>query len=126
VNAAAKGSYYKLRTKRWLETKGYAVAFMERIQWIPKGHGHMIPVKRDQFGADLLAMNRDEMILVQVKFGKGSRAAARRTFDTFPIPPFVSTWIVSWEARARTPEIQVYAFSGRATRSLHDSRTVTA
>lgn len=114
MNAAATGAYYKRRTKMWLERHGYVVAYMERVQWIPgKPGARMIPVKRDQFGADLLAMNREAMALVQVKFQRkeASTAAARRTFDQFPIPPFVQTWIVVWGPRQREPEIQSYVFS---------------
>lgn len=117
-SAAAKGAYYKLRTKKWLEARGYAVAFLERVQWIPPRvpGGRMIPIKRDQLGADLLAMSRSEVILAQVKGGgtaRRQRAAARRTFDQFPIPAFVQTWIVTWQPRAREPEIQNYVTSER-------------
>jgi hypothetical protein len=114
VNAAATGAYYKRRTKKYLEGRGFAVAYMERIQWIPgRRGGPMIPVKRDQFGADLLAMNLDTMALVQVKFQRtaGGTAAARRAFDKWPIPRFVQTWIVVWAPRQREPEIQSYVFS---------------
>ncbi len=115
-SAAATGAYYKRRTKKWFEDRGYAVAYMERIQWIPgKGRARMIPIKRDQFGADLLVMNLDTMALVQVKFQRtgGGTAAARRAFDKFPIPRFVQTWIVVWAPRQREPEIQTYVFSRR-------------
>ncbi|HEV8502504.1 MAG TPA: hypothetical protein VGR63_13065 [Casimicrobiaceae bacterium] len=114
MNAAATGAYYKRRTKKYLEGRGFAVAYMERIQWIPgRRGGPMIPVKRDQFGADLLAMNLDTMALVQVKFQRtaGGTAAARRAFDKWPIPRFVQTWIVVWAPRQREPEIQSYVFS---------------
>lgn len=118
MTAAAAGAYYKRRTKKWLEDRGFAVAYMERVQLIPGKDGRpTIPVKRDQFGADLLAMKRDTMALVQVKFQRteSSTAAARRTFDQFPIPPFVQTWIVVWAPRQRAPEIQSYVFSRGAT-----------
>jgi hypothetical protein len=129
TTAAAKGSYYKLRTKRWLEAHGFAVAFMERIHWIPARTpgGRMIPIKRDQFGADLLAMSRDALILVQVKGGtaRGHRAAGRREFDKFPIPPFVRTWIVSWQPHARAPEIQDYVTSDRDPKVRTDGEATT-
>lgn len=112
MSASAKGNYYKLRTKKWLEAKGYAVAFMERLMWLPpKQPGdRMIPVKRDQFGSDLLAMNAEEVIFVQVKFGAtrpgaGNIAAARKEFLKYRFPPFTQRWIVLWEPRAREPDI---------------------
>jgi hypothetical protein len=116
MNAAATGAYYKRRTKKWLESRGFAVAYMERIQWIPgKGGRPMIPVKHDQFGADLLAMNLSTIALVQVKFQRtaDSTAKARRAFDKWPIPRFVQTWIVVWAPRQREPEVQSYVYSRR-------------
>lgn len=111
-SAAAKGSYYKLRTKRWLEAKGYAVAFLERIHWIPPREpgGRMIPIKRDQLGADLMAVSADAIILVQVKFGTNRRgaghlAAGRREFAKYAMPALVQRWIVIWAPRMREPEI---------------------
>jgi hypothetical protein len=112
MSASAKGNYYKLRSKRWLEAKGYAVAFMERMLWIPphRPGDRMIPVKRDQFASDLLAMTGDELIFVQVKFGAtrrgaGNIAAARREFAKHTFFQGSQQWLVIWEPRAREPEI---------------------
>lgn len=106
-SASSKGTYYKLRTKKWLEAKGYAVAFMERMMWIPakKPGDRMIPIKRDQFGSDLMAMNLEEIIFVQVKFGASTVAAARHEFAKHVFPPLAQRWVVIWTARAREPEI---------------------
>lgn len=106
-SAAAKGSYYKLRTKRWLEAQGYVVAYLERLLWIPnkKDLSRMIPVKQDQLGSDLLAMNVEELIFVQVKLGTSGVAKAVKTFATFPFPPTVQRWVVCWTPRAREPHV---------------------
>lgn len=111
-SASAKGNYYKLRTKKWLEAKGYAVAFMERIMWIPPKEpgGRLIPIKRDQFGADLLAVSKTELIFVQVKLKgptntSGLRASAIAEFAKHIIPAFAQQWVVIWEPKAREPEI---------------------
>ena len=52
---ASRGAAAKARTKKWLQECGYLVADMEKMYfiWTPKGR---IPVKRDQLGADLLAL----------------------------------------------------------------------
>lgn len=112
ASASSRGNYYKLRTKRWLEAKGYAVAFMERMLWIPakRPGDRMIPVKHDQFGSDLLAMCDRELVFVQVKFGStrrgaGHLAAGRREFLRYPFPADTRQWIVVWALRAREPEI---------------------
>ena len=77
--AAAKG-----RTKKYLQERGYQVADLEVVRYIFAKGGRM-PVKRDQFGSDLLAVNDLEVVFVQVKSGKtatgGTFAGARREFE---------------------------------------------
>ena len=108
-SAAAKGSYWKARTVKWLEARGYQVAYLERMffVWTPKGQ---IATKRDQFASDLLAMNGDEIVFVQVKGGESRRdglAAARRKFAAFAFPRGTKQWLVLWAPKARQPEIEV-------------------
>jgi hypothetical protein len=109
MSAASKGAYWKLRTKRWLEARGYQVAFMERVHWIQTDTGR-VPVKKDQLGSDLLAVSRDRIVFVQVKGGKTGRsnlAAGRTTFAQFVFPAGTQQWVVMWKPRAREPEIVV-------------------
>lgn len=103
-SAAQKGSYYKGKTKKWLEAQGYQVGFMERM-FMLFIKGRMIPMKKDQFASDLLAMSEDEIIFVQVKMGKDHISEARKEFDKFVFPCFAQKWIVAWEMRAREPII---------------------
>jgi hypothetical protein len=108
-SAAAKGAYYKLRTKRFLEAQGYQVGFLERVLFIHTAKGR-VPIKRDQFGSDLLALNATRIVFVQVKGGRSRHdqlAAARRAFAAFAFPPGTEQWIVLWAPRARRPEIEV-------------------
>jgi hypothetical protein len=100
MSAVSRGNYYKLRTKRWLEQKGYQVAFLERVLWIRK-----VPVKHDQFASDLLAMNEDSLIFVQVKLNRANVARAREEFRRHVFAPGAQRWIVVWEPRAREPDI---------------------
>lgn len=102
---ANKGNYYKLRTKKWLEKKGYQVAFLERMMWIFTKDKKMIPIKKDQFGSDLLAVNEDQIIFVQVKFNRSNVADAHKEFAKYTFPKFADKWIVVWEVRAREPEV---------------------
>ena len=105
---ASRGAAAKGRTKKWLIAQGYAVADMEVVRWVmtPKGRR---PVKRDQFGADLVAMNHLRIVFVQVKSGDpkswGTFPAARRKFDEFTWAPGVERWIVAWAPRSRAPRI---------------------
>lgn len=106
---AQKGAYYKNRTKAWLEARGWSVGFLERVMWIPSRDPlkpeDRIPIKRDQFGADLLAMKPDAVAFVQVKFGRDKVLDAVREFGKFPFPPFVEQWVVVWTKGAHNPEV---------------------
>lgn len=70
--------------------------------------GQNFGVKSDQFGADLLAMNADELIFIQVKGGKNCRngmASARQLFDDFNFPNGTKRWLMMWQPRAHHPQI---------------------
>ena len=111
---AAKGSYYKLRTKKWLIARGFQVASLEVVRWIygrwPNGRrGRLMPVKFDQFGSDLLAVNADRIVFVQVKGGEAARTGffpeSRRTFETFTFPPGSRQVVIAWAPRASKPRV---------------------
>src|SRR3990167_8516870 len=97
---AQRGAYYKARTKRWLEARGYHVLDLEVVRWIVKPDGTRIPVKHDQLGSDLEAVNETEIIFVQVKGGEaekgGTFPAARRKFAEFRFPPWAQCWVIAW------------------------------
>ena len=105
---ANKGNYYKYRTKSWLEKKGYKVGFLERMQRIYT-KGRIIPVKKDQFASDLLAVSSDEIIFIQVKFNSKVEsknvAEAVKEFHKFAFPKWAKKWIVVWQPRIREPNI---------------------
>jgi hypothetical protein len=108
-SAAGTGSYYKLRSKRFLEAEGFTVALLERLQLIPPkvAGGRMIPIKRDQLGSDLLAVSADRIVFVQVKFGRNNVAAGRKAFAAFPCPRPAEQWILVWTKGAREPDVIV-------------------
>ena len=105
----AKGAYYKSRSRKWLEAHGFTVFDMEVVRFV--GYPNRIPVKRDQLGADLGAMNAERLILIQCKGGDaatgGTFPQARREFGQFVFPDFVERWILGWPPRAREPRIIV-------------------
>lgn len=111
-SAAAKGSHYKARTKAWLEKRGYDVAFLERMFLLHKpadklrpGESPMIPIKRDQMGADLLAVSETEILFVQVQLGREHIAKRRAEFSQHRCPPPAKQWLVIWEKGGREPEV---------------------
>lgn len=107
---ASRGAQAKSRTKKWLIAKGYQVGNLEEVRWVfkPDGGGR-IPVKRDQFGSDLLAVSAREIVFVQVKSGASAATGrfpeARRRFADFRFPPNSKQWVVAWAPRAREPRI---------------------
>src|SRR5207249_3360537 len=102
--------------KRWFERQGYAVAFLERVLWI-QGKTGLVPLKKDQYGADLEAKSPTRTIYAQVKGGLSCRsqlAAARGEFAKYPLAPSDEQWIVMWPPQAREPEIEVCAVGPKA------------
>ena len=69
-----KGRYYLLKTRDWLKDKGYEVEIIEKTQRIvtkdDRGKQFVMFMKKDLWGGDLVARNRDELIWVQVKSNK--------------------------------------------------------
>ena len=123
ISNAARGAYYKKRSKTWLEAQGYITWDMEKRHniYAMKGGKPVLvhSVMKDQLGADLGAMTMDEdgaglpegsglIVFVQVKGGATARsglAAARRKFREFPFPHICKRHIHVWLPRARAPEI---------------------
>ena len=109
-SAVATGSYYQHRTKVWLHQQGYVVEPLQLYGWIKTTRG-LRPVKRDAFASDLLAVSAQKTLFCQVKGGasRAKLAAARAAFAKYPLAPGEEQWIVTWQPRAREPEIHVVA-----------------
>ena len=119
VSNAQRGAYYKGRTKRWLVAQGWQVGNLEEVRWIYRPGRPPMPLKRDQFGADLLAVSGEGIVFVQVKSVKsgaigGTFPEARRQFAmfTYPAATYRSTgiavvrrWVVAWAPRSRSPRV---------------------
>ena len=72
-SSAKIGAYYKTRSRKWLEARGWQVADMEVVRTVwTRRHSALksFAIKRDQFGSDLLAMDSTQCMFVQVKGGK--------------------------------------------------------
>jgi len=109
-NSARRGAYFKGRTRRWLLRHGYQIAEFEVVRWVGAPGGARFPVKRDQWGADLVAMDATRIVFVQVKGGTAARGNfpdARRKFAAVTWAPGVERWIVAWLPRARDPRVVV-------------------
>ena len=100
----AKGNYYQKKTKEWFEKEGYTVYPMEfaRSIYTPKG---VIYMKRDIAGADLMAMNGEEIIFIQCKTSKGDINKGIKELNAHPYPKDTKKIVVRWELRAKEPTI---------------------
>lgn len=105
----SRGARAKGKTKQWLERRGYQVADMEIVRTVWRDGRPAFQVKRDQFGADLLALGHNTIVFVQVKSGKvaasGSFPQARREFGKYQFPEAARTLIVAWPPDARVPRV---------------------
>ena len=100
------GNYYKYKTKKYLEDKGYDVDFLERyIRWLDKKTNSVKMFKKDIFSSDIIAMNENELIFIQVKQGKKNIAEAIKKFNTYHFPKFVGLYIYVWDKGYKEPEI---------------------
>jgi hypothetical protein len=105
MSNASKGNYYKLKTRDWLAEKGYIVDVIEKLksQFIPATK-RVIYQKKDVLGADLIAVNDHETILVNSVFSKTHVAAHVKEFKKYPAGG-CRRWVVVWEIRVKEPEI---------------------
>lgn len=105
---ARRGAYYKGKSRRLLERLGYEVGNLEEVRMVGRGE-RLVPVKRDQFGADLLAMSHNDILFVQVKSArKGGRvdlARARRAFAGHVFAQGTRRCIHVWRYRRREVEV---------------------
>ena len=105
-----KGRYYLLKTRDWFKDKGYEVEIIEKTQRIvtkdDRGKQFVMFMKKDLWGGDLVARNRDELIWVQVKSNKGDIGRGiKQLSEDDNWPDNVKRLVVCWEPRVREPEI---------------------
>ena len=106
---ADKDSYHKLKTKDWLKDKGYHVELMERQQRITvedkkTGLYKVVWIRKDILGADLIAVNDTETILVGSVLGSKNVARNLKKFKEYPSGG-LKRWLVVWRPRIKEPEL---------------------
>ena len=62
-------------------------------------------MKRDLWGADLVAKNSTELIFIQCKTNRSDIAKGIKELNKTKWPVFVKLWVVIWQPRAREPTI---------------------
>lgn len=99
-----KSDYYRWKTKKWFQEKGYYVEYLEVYRRIVKD-GKTLIIKRDLFGADMMAINGKELIFANSVLGRKNIAKHVKEFEKYPYPSSVNRWVVVWEKGRREPEI---------------------
>ena len=97
-----KGSYHKLKTKKWLEADGWVVGNAEQTSRIYV-KDRVIFTKKDLFGADLVARNDEEEWWLQVKANQGDIAKGLKQLGTHPCPrcACIRRSVIVWPNRRR-------------------------
>jgi hypothetical protein len=107
MSTSSRGNYYKLKTKKFLESKGFTVQLTEFVSSRPIGNGKMIWTKKDVFGSDGIAMNGEEIIFWNAKATTSDvvqginkhKSQGKIEFAKFPFPNCVKRKLYIWEPR---------------------------
>lgn len=106
MNTVAKGNRYKYKTKKWLESQGFLVEYSEMVRYFfDKKKGRMIPIKKDLFYSDIIALRSDLILFVQVKVNKRNISSAKALLGRLVVPKNAERWIVVWIPRKKEPEV---------------------
>jgi len=104
MSNASKGNYYKIKTKKYLEDKGYVCEYLEKMQRIYT-NGKVIFIKRDLLGADGCAISDSEFILWNAILNKANVASHIKAFKAYPQGGDIKRWLFIWQERVKEPEI---------------------
>lgn len=109
MSAVTKGNYYRARTREWLESQGFLVEVLERSQRIVvrdkrTQEPRVIFIKRDVWGADLVARNAERLVFIQVKSNAGDIAKGMKELSQGPWPASVERWVAHWPKGRRMVE----------------------
>ncbi len=102
-----KGNYYKIKTKKWFEEKGYQCEYLEKLQRIFTKDKKVIFIKKDLFSSDGLAINENEIIFWNSKLNKKNISQGYKNYSELKIPkiPQIKKWLIVWEKYSKEPEI---------------------
>jgi len=96
MNKVRKGNYYRLKTKKWYESKGYLVEIIEHSGRYSKG---------DIWGSDLIAKNESELIFIQCKSNKVDISSGKKELLSTIWPPYIKLQVIYWKSYAKEPTV---------------------
>jgi hypothetical protein len=96
--SAKKGKLDKNKIRDWYRKQGWRVETIEKYQMIFSPRGRFI-VKRDLWGADLIAVRGEECKMIQCKQNnKADFKKAYVEFEKYPVPSFIQQIVVYWDS----------------------------
>jgi len=104
MSTISKGNRYKYKTKKWLENQGFKVEYSEMVRYY-FDKGRRIPIKKDLFFSDIIAVRSDLVAFVQVKVNRRNLSPAKALLGALAVPKNVEKWIVVWTPRKKEPDI---------------------
>jgi hypothetical protein len=109
--SAKKGKLDKNKIKERYKKAGWMVETIEKYQMIFSPKGRFI-VKRDLWGADLLAVKGEECKMIQCKQNNEVEfKKAKAEFKKYPVPSFIQQVVAYWDSeKHRAIEIDINNF----------------
>ena len=110
ASSTSRGNYYKRKTKKWFEDKGYTVELTEFVCGRMIGKGKVIYQKIDVLASDGMAYNEDEFILWNSKHTitgdiSGVKHKGLKEYREIKVPPFIEKQVIIWQPRIKQPDV---------------------
>lgn len=108
MSTAAKGNYYKKKTKDYFIARGYQCEYIEQyisyFNPVTRQRGY---IKRDNFASDGLAVNGKELIFWNSVLNRKniSEHIKRYLGFTWPESSIIRRMVIVWEPRKAEPEL---------------------
>jgi len=94
------GKRDKKKTLDWFRDHGFTAEYVETLMWV--GGPRRIPIKKDLFGADGVAFDKDNFIFWN-STTRAQVAAHVREFRKFKMPAPIRQLVVIWTPRVKEP-----------------------
>ena len=113
ASTVKRGNYYKKKTQKWFEDKGYTVELTEFVCGRPISKDKIIYIKKDILASDGIAYNEKEFILWNSKYYDevSSNSIDNRAkqylkdYEEIKVPPLIKKQIIIWKPRIKEPFI---------------------
>ena len=111
VSTTSRGNYFKSKTKKYFESKGYYTEITEFMCGRQIAPNKIIYVKKDVYGSDGISMNGTETIFWNSKHFTTKESyneqvrKGKKEFAKFPFPKFIKRQLIIWQLKVKNPII---------------------